>query len=115
MLAEIARLLQEQTFHSGEIIIREQQPGSSLYIMIEGQAQIHRQGHTRDHIQAPEIFGELSVLDAAPRSASVTAETEVKVFILGRDALYQLMSTRQEIMEGVIQVLCQRVRQAVSD
>lgn len=114
VLAEVARILQRQTFESGATIIHEDELGTRMYLLVEGRVHVHRHGQTLNHMEAPEIFGELSVLDAAPRVASVTAMSEVTVFILEREPLYQLMSTRPEIMEGVMRVLCQRVRHSVT-
>jgi CRP-like cAMP-binding protein len=81
-----------------------------MYILVEGSVRVHDGAQTINYVEAPEIVGELAVLDAAPRSASVTAMSTVKTFMLDRDNLYQLMSTRPEIMEGVIRMLCTRLR-----
>ncbi len=113
VLAEVAQLLQKQSFTSGAPILRENELGTRMYMLVSGRVHVHRHGVTLNYLEAPEIFGELSVLDAAPRVASVTAASDVTVFVLEREPLYQLMSTRPEIMEGVMRVLCQRVRQAV--
>ncbi|MCU0499619.1 MAG: cyclic nucleotide-binding domain-containing protein [Anaerolineae bacterium] len=110
VLSEVARILKEKNYAEGEAIIHKNEPGNRMYLIVEGRVRVHDGEQTLDYLNAPNLFGELSVLDAEPRSASVTAMTTVKVFTLERDALYQLMSTRSEIMEGVIRVLCQRAR-----
>jgi CRP-like cAMP-binding protein len=57
-----------------------------------------------------EIFGELALLDPEPRSASVDAEEETRLFRLDRDTLFDLMTDNVGVVSGIMQVLCRRLR-----
>lgn len=111
VLAEMASILKEQTAQAGETIVRKGEFGDSLYIIVAGQVRVHDGDHTLTHLGDRDIFGELSVLDAEPRSATVTATVETQLFCLDQESLYELMTTRVEVIYGIMRVLCQRVRQ----
>jgi len=111
VLAEIASILKDQTAQAGETIVRKGEMGKSLYIIVAGQVRVHDGDRTLTHLADRDIFGELSVLDAEPRSATVTATVETQLFCLDQEALFELMMTRVEVIYGIMRVLCQRVRQ----
>jgi CRP-like cAMP-binding protein len=111
VLAEIASILKDRTAQAGETIVRKGEMGNSLYIIVAGQVRVHDGDHTLTHLEDRDIFGELSVLDAEPRSATVTATMETQLFCLDQESLFELMATRVEVIYGIMRVLCQRVRQ----
>src|SRR5262249_8327936 len=110
VLAEIALALKEQTAHVGETIVYKGEIGTSMYIIMVGQVHVHDGEQTLATLHERDIFGELAVLDAEPRSASVTATSDTQLFCLDQEALYELMANRVEIVQGILRVLCQRVR-----
>ena len=57
-----------------------------------------------------EIFGELALLDPEPRSASVEAVEDTRLFRLDRNTLFELMADNVGVVSGIVQVLCQRLR-----
>ena len=57
-----------------------------------------------------EFFGELALLDPEPRSASVEASEETRLFRLDRDTLFDLMEDNVGVVSGIMQVLCRRLR-----
>ncbi len=56
------------------------------------------------------MFGELSVLDPQPRSASVTAVEDTLLFRLDERVLYEMMAKNQALVRGIIQILCGPLR-----
>ena len=64
------------------------------------------------HLSKPEFFGELSLLDAEPRSASVTSVERSRLFRLAQADFYSLVSERPEITHAINRVLCRMVRKA---
>ena len=111
ILAEIGSNLKEQFFQAGETIVQKGDSGDRLYIIIAGQVIVHDGDRVITTFNERDIFGELSVLDSEPRSASVTAVTDTDLFYLDQDALFELMTARVEILQGIMNVLCQRIRQ----
>ena len=110
ILAEVADILAEVDVQAGETILHKDDMGRCMYIIVDGRVRIHDGEHTIAYQGARDIFGELAVLDAEPRSASVTAVANTHVFRLDQDALYELMADRIEVARGIIRMLCRRVR-----
>ena len=71
-----------------------------MYIIVDGRVRVHDGDQTIAYLGARDIFGELAVLDAEPRSASVTAEVDTHLFRLDQDAFYELMADRFEVARG---------------
>jgi HEAT repeat protein len=110
ILAEVAAILEEVDVQAGETILHKDDVGRCMYIIVDGRVRIHNGDQTIAYLEARDIFGELAVLDAEPRSASVTTEVDTHLFRLDQDALYELMADRFEVARGIIRVLCRRVR-----
>ena len=65
--------VRKQTFAPGEIVIAAGEPGDACYFILEGQARVHRDGRQLSILGPGHCFGELAVLEDAPRSATVEA------------------------------------------
>jgi CRP-like cAMP-binding protein len=61
-----------------------------------------------------EVFGEWAALDPEPRAASAKAITDCLLFRLEYDALYELMEADVEVVQGIIHILCKRLRSIAS-
>ena len=80
ILAELAPLMQEEEIEQGTLIFEEGEPGDCMYIIFTGEIEIHKGKTTLAILQAKEVFGELSLLDAETRSATATAKTDCFLF-----------------------------------
>jgi CRP-like cAMP-binding protein len=114
-LAEVASLLEEIELAVGQTIFRKGDPGDAMYIIAEGRVKVHDGDFIVNYLRKWDVFGEMSALDPEPRSASVTAVEPTQLFRLEREPLYRLMTGREEIMQGVIHILCQHLRARVRD
>ncbi len=81
-----------------------------MYIIIDGKVNIHDEDKVVRQLAERSIFGELAALDPEPRSASVTAVENTRLFKLDQATLLELMSDQPEIVRGVLRVLCERLR-----
>jgi CRP-like cAMP-binding protein len=114
-LAEVAVLLEEVPLNAGETIIEEGDLGDCMYIIVAGEVRVHVGERTLNHLQAGDLFGEMAVLDAEPRSASVTAVVDTQLLRLDQAPLYEVMEDRGEVARGIIRVLSRHVRARVKD
>jgi len=110
ILVDVAAILEEVDVKAGDTILHKDDVGRCMYILVDGGVRIHDGDQTIAFLGAREIFGELAVLDAEPRSASVTAEVDTHLFRLDQEAFYELMADRFEVARGIIRMLCRRVR-----
>jgi len=98
--SKIADALETQKFPPGTTIIRQGDPGTSFYLLEIGEADAFKDGIDTPvkHYETGDFFGELALLNDAPRAASVVAKTEVKVATLGKSAFQRLLGPVEGIM-----------------
>ncbi|MFN0062400.1 MAG: Crp/Fnr family transcriptional regulator [Myxococcaceae bacterium] len=111
-LAQLALIATEETRERDEEVVHEGDPGDALYLVLEGSVRVHRGGRTIAEIHERECFGEMSLLDSEPRSATVTALNDVSLLKIQRDDFQEMMAEKPEIASGVIKVLSRRLREA---
>jgi CRP-like cAMP-binding protein len=96
----------------GERIFEKGELGDCLYVIESGSVRVQDGERVLDKLSKHEFFGELSLLDAEPRSASVYAVERSRLFRLAQSDFYSLISERPDITQGINRVLCQMVRKA---
>ena len=111
-LAQVAGIAQEVNFDNGDLVIQEGEMGDAMFLIIEGEVMVHKLGQTIASLGERDSFGEMAILDDEPRSASVTAASDVICLKVEREDFYELMSEKAEIAYGVIRVLTHRIREA---
>lgn len=99
----LAEKMQVFTADRGSLIISEGDTSQRMYFIIEGTVNVFRRtskGRTENicELSAPNYFGEMSIIDGGPRSASVSANTEVKLAELKWDDVRFLFEDKPEIM-----------------
>jgi CRP-like cAMP-binding protein len=114
-VAALTKQLPPVDFARRWTVFAEGEPADRLYIIISGKVKIsHRSPDGREHLLAimgpQDMFGELSVFDDGPRTASATTLTEVRAVSLDRDTLRGWMADRPEVAEQLLRVLARRLR-----
>jgi CRP-like cAMP-binding protein len=107
-LAEVARLAEHLAIGAGEVILREGRLGRELFVILEGTATVTRDGRVVNVLGSGDHFGELAAIEAAPRSATVTATTDLQVLIIGPrefDAMTEIPGFRNALLAGLVRRL----------
>lgn len=112
-LAQVALIASEEAIESGEEVFREGDAGDALYLVLEGQVRVHRGDREIAKLGERECFGEMAILDADPRSATVTALGDAVLLKIGREEFQEIMADKPEIALGIIKVLSRRLRNAI--
>ena len=115
VLADIATLLEEVEVGEGTVIFHKRDLGDSLYIVVTGKLRVDDGAHLLNHLDEHAVFGEMALLDAAPRLASVTAVEPTQLLRLDQEPFYELISDRPEVAIGLLHVLTDRLRARVGD
>ena len=115
-LEAVASLLIERRFPKNKTIVEEGMPGDYMYLVCDGRVKVTKlSGDGREKILemlgSGSFFGELSLLDGAPRSASVKALTETRMLALSRGDFLNLLHRSPDLSMAVIQELTARLRQ----
>ncbi|KAL0634627.1 hypothetical protein Q9L58_006420 [Maublancomyces gigas] len=98
--SKIADALESLTYYPGDIIIKQGDPGDNFYIIESGEAVVVKHGvqEAVNKLGKGDYFGELALLNDAPRAATVRAITKMKVATLGKDGFQRLLGPVTEIM-----------------
>jgi CRP/FNR family cyclic AMP-dependent transcriptional regulator len=101
----------------GEVLFHEGDTGDKLYIVAEGKVKLGRTSSDgRENLLAilgpGQMFGELSLFDPGPRSATVTAVTDVAFYSLSHDDLLRWLDGRPDVANGLLSQLAGRLRRA---
>ena len=112
-LAAVAIISTEEHREQGDEVFAEGESGDALYLVIDGKVRVHKQDRVIAELGERECFGEMAILDAAPRSATVTAVSETNLLKLTREDFQDIMAEKPEIAMGIIKVLTRRLRDAI--
>lgn len=115
MLSILASESRLRRFPDGQVLFSEGDPGDTLLILEEGRVKVSRftasgQEIVLAIIEAPSAFGELSLIDGAPRSATVTAQTPITVRILPRLSLMGMVHNEPSVAMALMTSLVEMVR-----
>lgn len=111
-LSRIATLAEEIEVPAGRVLIRQGDTGREAFVVLEGRAKATIRGKGSATLGPGESFGEMALLHAAPRSATVTAETDMRLFVLGAREFSSLMEAVPSIGRRVLAALAERLRKA---
>ena len=110
-LVELAGALEELYLTTGTQVFAKGDLGTSMYFIYKGKIRVHDEAHTFAILEENEILGELSILDAEPRSASATTIEETILLKLEQEPFYEIMISNAEVLKGILKTLCKRLRQ----
>jgi len=111
-VASIADLVTEIEYPAGRYIVRQGQVGTGFYLISRGRAKVVRSNNVIAHLGPGDFFGELSVLDQAPRMAHVQAEQPTTCLALASWDLTRLLQRNPKVTIALLQVVASRLRAA---
>lgn len=114
-LGKIAEIAHERWFSDGAALCHEGDSGAELYIVAAGRVRVTKQTDGQDRLLATrgvgEVIGEMAVIDAVPRSATVRADGEARTLVITSNAFRAILRDRPEVSLAVIHVLSRRLRE----
>jgi CRP-like cAMP-binding protein len=96
----------------GETIFKEGEPAKELYIIQSGKVDIQLGNRLLDTLEANDIFGEMALIDGAPRSATATAKTDVALVPMSKKDFLSLVTRAPTFALDVMGMLARRLRTA---
>jgi CRP/FNR family transcriptional regulator len=114
-LAALGRASRRRHYPKGQILCSEADPGESLVILDAGQVRVSRFAASGQEVvlavlDAPAAFGELALIDGAPRSATVTATCPLTVHLIERGAFLALVAEEPALAMALMRTLAGMVR-----
>jgi CRP-like cAMP-binding protein len=114
-LGQIARSAKEVTHRQGALLAREGQSGLGFFLIMEGTAAVKVGDESRARLGVGDFFGEISLLDGGPRTATVTAETDVTTLGLTPWVFKRLIESNPTIASKMLKVMAARLRASSQD
>ncbi len=96
----------------GETIFKEGEPAKELYVIQRGQVDIQLGNRLIDTLEANDIFGEMALIDSAPRSATAVAKTDVAIVPIAKKDFLALVTKAPTFALDVMGMLTRRLRAA---
>jgi CRP-like cAMP-binding protein len=110
-LLQVARRATEQTYPAGSVVVQQGEPGDTLCIVTQGTVEVVRDEHAVTRMTAGDYFGEISLIDGGPRSATVVAVDDVSVLVISGADFAGLLADPY-VAQATIRNLATRVREA---
>lgn len=110
VLMGVAAAAGEVEVTAGEPIVVQGDLGQDLYVVIAGHLEVMRDGQLVNHLGAGDVFGELSLLTAGPRLATVTAREDARLLVLRHEVFQSLLENSSTLARAVITGLAGLIR-----
>jgi CRP/FNR family transcriptional regulator, cyclic AMP receptor protein len=108
-LVEVASLADELDLPEGRPLIREGERGREFFVLLEGEAEVTKDGAPMATMRGGDFFGEIALVSDAPRTATVTATTPVRVLVVTDRAFRSLLEHSPGIQLKVLRALAERL------
>ena len=109
-LASLLKAAIQKTVPAGTKIVEKGQSGLGFYLILDGKADVMSGGKKLAEFSDGSFFGELSVIDGAPRTADVVAKTETTCLVVSQWAMRSLITTHPEIALSMLEEVARRLR-----
>ncbi|HEY7660850.1 MAG TPA: cyclic nucleotide-binding domain-containing protein [Actinomycetota bacterium] len=111
-LKQIAEHADQVSFRAKEVIVETGSRGGTFYVLLEGEARVVRNGRAIGRLGPGEFFGEISLLDGGPRTATVIAETPVVAVRVFKRSFDKVVSQEPGVASKILEVVARRLRDA---
>jgi CRP-like cAMP-binding protein len=110
-LTVVARRAEDVKVEAGKELVREGAAGDQFFVILEGTAQVSRHGNKVAELGPGQFFGDLALLDRAPRNATVTALTPMELVVLGQREFSGLIDEVPGFAHKLLAGLAHRLRE----
>jgi CRP/FNR family cyclic AMP-dependent transcriptional regulator len=108
-LAEIATIADEIDLPPGKVLTRQGERGREFFVLLEGEAEVHRNGRKLATRRAGEFFGEIALVSDRPRVATVTATTPLRALVIRDTEFRALVHSTPQIALKVLEAFADRL------
>jgi CRP/FNR family transcriptional regulator, cyclic AMP receptor protein len=108
-LARLAQLSDDLDLPPGAVLCQEGSRGREFFVIIDGEAKVTKRGRRVATLGPGDFFGEIALLERVQRTATVTAATQLRFFVISDTAFSSVLDTDPEIERKVLRALARRV------
>ena len=110
-LQRIARASDEVQIPAGRTLMKQDDVGRECFVLVDGKVKVERNGRKVASLGPGAYFGELSLLDKGPRTATVAAESPITVLVLGPREFSAVLDEVPQLAHKLLTALAQQVRE----
>jgi CRP/FNR family transcriptional regulator, cyclic AMP receptor protein len=114
-LAQLARVSEDLEVEPGTVLCKEGDIGHEFFVIVDGKVKVTRKGRRVSVRGGGDFVGEIALIEDVPRTATVTAETPVRLFVLTRKDFRHLLDEQPNVERKVMRVLARRLAEVSSD
>jgi CRP-like cAMP-binding protein len=114
-LVQLARVSEDLEVPPGKVLCKEGQTGREFFVIVDGEVEVTRSGKPVATRAGGEFFGEIALLEETPRTATVTAKTPLRLFVLTRKDFRHLVNENPNVERKVLRALARRVVELSGD
>ena len=111
-LTQLAANAHDRTFPAGAVLTAQDETGVTFGVIVEGQAAVSVRGHAARTLGPGDYFGEMALIDHSFRSATITAETDLRCLLFTAWVFRPFAMEHPETAWALLEVMVQRVRDA---
>jgi CRP/FNR family cyclic AMP-dependent transcriptional regulator len=110
-LRRLASIVDEVDVPQGRVLTTEGKPGVECFVIVEGRARASARGRKIATLEAGDFFGEMSLLDGGPRSATVTADSDMHLLVMTSRGFSQVVEDMPSVARKILRTLAERLRE----
>jgi len=111
-LNEVAKYADQLPVKAGRVLAEQGEIGWEFVFILEGKARVEKGGKVINRLNSGDFFGEISLIDRGPRTATVIAETDMTLLIVNSKSFDHLLDTVPGLQKKILISLCQYFRRA---
>jgi len=106
-VADLSRIVEAP---QGTVVTQIGEPGDSFFVIIDGTVEVRTPVGAASQLHPGDFFGEMSLLDGEPRSATIVATTDLRLLIVDRSHFWRLLEETPDLIRRILTILSRRVR-----
>ena len=108
-LKDLAKLTEDLEVDAGKVLCREGEVASEFFVIVDGEVEVTKDGGRIRTLSDGDFFGEIALLEDIRRTATVTATTALRFFVLTRRSFWSLIERQPEVERKILRALARRV------
>jgi CRP-like cAMP-binding protein len=112
---QLERVCEDLQVEPGKVLCKEGQIGHEFFVLVDGNVRVTRTGRRVATLSGGDFVGEIALITEMPRTATVTAETPVRLFVLTRREFHAVLDQNPNVERKVLRALARRLAETSSD
>jgi CRP/FNR family cyclic AMP-dependent transcriptional regulator len=114
-LVQLERVCEDLQVEPGKVLCEEGQIGHEFFVLVDGKVQVTRKARHVATLGGGDFVGEIALITEMPRTATVTAETPVRLFVMTRREFHSVLDQNPNVERKVLRALARRLAETSSD